>query len=246
MSKKQKSQVIKKVQRFSNIGAIIKSLPAWLKFAGLLVPILGLLISYLNYTLDRQNFSDNTKVLVSTDSNLNVEAGKINAYPPSSISFLTKTGMTCGRSLVISNIGGISTALVGLQGQFSHTSFPQSIKFETIGNEVYLAGDSNSFPKGLFSFRVTILNDSPWLLTNEIFKDTDILAFPFEVQSHSSIKVRVVVSLNYKSEEDASFATSQFDEKGNPKISLQFLSSTSKITEPVEFECFDGILFSQT
>lgn len=111
------------------------------------------------------------------------------------------------------------------------------------GNEVYLAGDSNTFPKGQSSFQVTILNDTPWILTNEIFKDTDILAFPFEVQSHSSIKVRVAVSLNYKTEEDASFATSQFDEKGNPKISLQFITSTSKITEPVEFECFDGILF---
>jgi len=243
MSKKQKFQSEKKSKSFSGIGKIVNSLPAWLKFVGLLVPLLGLVISYLNYSLEREKYSDDIKVLVSTESNLNLEMGRMIVDPPMSISFMTKKDMTCGRELIISNIGGVSTALVGLQGDFSHGSFPQPIVFKTIGNEAYVSDRSSSLPKDFSSIMVTILKDNPWLFTEEIFKNADILAFPLEVEAHSSFKVRVVAKLRFKTENEAIFEINPLDDKPNPKMSLQFITSTSRVTNPVEFECFDGILF---
>ncbi len=227
-----------------------KAIPTWLKFAGLLVPILGLIISYLNYALEKQKISDDLRVLVSTDSNLNIEAGEMKISPPTSITFITENNLICGRDLIISNIGGVPASIVGFQGSLSNKSLSQPISFEIIGNEMYMALDPNTAPNGLFSIHVTILNDNKWLMTPEIFKPSDVLSFPVEVQAHSSIKVRVALGLHYNSKEEANMA---FSETGNvsdpqnndkkPILSMQFTTSTSKITEPVEFLCFNGIIF---
>lgn len=242
MSKKHKFQAEKKPSGFSGLGNIFKSLPTWLKFAGLLVPVLGLILSYLNYSFEREKYSEDIKVLVSTESNLNIGAKRMNVYPPMSISFITKRDMTCGRDLIISNTGGVATALVGIQGRFSHPNFPQSIVFHNIGNEVFLADQLSNFPKDFSSFMVTILNDHHWLLTEDIFNNEDILAFPVEIQAHSSFKVRVAIKLGFKTENEAYLQSPPLEDKGNPKMSLQFITSTSKVTDPVEFECFDGML----
>ncbi len=244
MSKKSQKA---KASRLVNIG---KTIPSWLKFVGLLVPILGLLISYLNYTLEKQKISDDLKVLVSTDSNLNIEAGEMKAYPPTSITFITKDNLICGRDLIISNIGGVPASIVGFQGSLSNKNFPQPISFSIIGSEMYMALDPKTAPKGLFSIHVTILNNNKWLLTPEIFKTSDILSFPVEVQAHSSIKVRVALGMHYNSKEAANIAFGETEDSSNPKnndkkpvLSLQFNTSTSKTTEPIEFLCLDGILF---
>lgn len=110
----------------------------------------------------------------------------------------------------------------------------------------------NAFPKGLSSIQIAILNDSSWWgdkNTIEVYKDTDVLTLPLEIQAHSSLKVRVALRLSYKSRIELANAYGIFanlDGKNNvmePKVSLQFTTSTSKMTEPIEFKCFSDSLY---
>jgi hypothetical protein len=250
MSRKRNAQNTK-AESPSKFGEFVKSLPTWLKFIGLLVPILGFIVSFLSYQFEKQKYTDDIKILVSTDSTLNIEGGKFYGSPPVSVSIISKNKLICGRDLIVSNIGGIPTALVGFQGQFSHASFSQPITFEGIGNNIDVDGSSYPFLKGLSGIHITILKDNTWFLSPEVYSDDDVLAFPIDVQDHSSLKVRIAFVMSYTSGTDASATFGKFNrftDMGNsdnaPRLSLQLLTSTSKISQPVEFKCFEGIIFS--
>ena len=159
-----------------------------------------------------------------------------------------KKKLTCGRELIISNNGGVSTAVVGFEGFFSHKSFSHEIEFEGVGSELFLADSANLFPEGLSITTITILNDNTWIPTDEVYRSTDILDFPLEIQAHSSIKIRVAFKLHYETLDDAKNAYEKIQASQNAdenaKITLQFTTSTSKKTKPVEFDCFDNVVLS--
>lgn len=125
MSKKQKTQATKN-KSLSKVSDVISHLPGWLKFVGLIVPILGLIISYFSYSLEKQNYSDDLKVLVSTELKFN---GRTEHFSPpdSSPSFILRYEIVCGRYLIISNIGGVSTAIIGFKGNFYIKVFPSQL-----------------------------------------------------------------------------------------------------------------------